>query len=161
MKTMKSLLMILCIASFGFMFQSCSQNDGKLQQDVVSRLDQMNANVSATVKDGVATLNGSVSSIEMRNRAEQLAREVKGIKSVVNNVEVTRTETPATTNNDQTIMTTLTDKLRNANISNVNIEVTNGEIILTGDVSRSDLTKIMQLANESNARRVTNRLNIK
>jgi osmotically-inducible protein OsmY len=40
------------------------------------------------VKQGVATLSGSVELPKQRSKAEALARKVKGVKSVVNKIEV-------------------------------------------------------------------------
>ena len=45
-----------------------------------------------TVKQGVVTLTGSVDSKNLKSRAEKVAKKVKGVKSVVNNIEIkTRT----------------------------------------------------------------------
>lgn len=40
------------------------------------------------VKDGVATLSGAVELPKQRSKAEILTRKVKGVKSVVNKIEV-------------------------------------------------------------------------
>ena len=40
------------------------------------------------VKDGVATLSGAVELPKQRAKAETVARKVKGVKSVVNKIEV-------------------------------------------------------------------------
>jgi osmotically-inducible protein OsmY len=40
------------------------------------------------VKQGVVTLSGSVEQGKQRDKAEKLARKVKGVKSVVNNIEI-------------------------------------------------------------------------
>jgi osmotically-inducible protein OsmY len=49
-------------------------------------------NLDVTVKQGVVTLGGSVDSKSLKSRAERVARKVKGVKSVVNNIEIkTRT----------------------------------------------------------------------
>jgi hyperosmotically inducible periplasmic protein len=44
--------------------------------------------VTVDVKDGVVTLKGNVSSVEKKAKAEETARKVDGVKSVVNNLEV-------------------------------------------------------------------------
>jgi osmotically-inducible protein OsmY len=41
-----------------------------------------------TVKQGVVTLSGSVDSKNLKSRAEKVAKKVKGVKSVVNNIEI-------------------------------------------------------------------------
>jgi osmotically-inducible protein OsmY len=65
-------------------------SDAQLGLEVQSRLYQALevSNLSALVRYGVATLNGSVGNEEDRQRAEQLALAVKGIESVVNKLAV-------------------------------------------------------------------------
>jgi osmotically-inducible protein OsmY len=45
-------------------------------------------NIDVDVKDGVVTLKGAVPSDEARHRAEKLAKHVKGVKSVVNQLTI-------------------------------------------------------------------------
>ena len=48
--------------------------------------------LQVTVKDGVVTLAGSVEQKSLKSRAESVAKKVKGVKQVVNNIEIkTRT----------------------------------------------------------------------
>lgn len=46
--------------------------------------------VDVDVTNGTVYLNGSVDSAEQKVRAEQLAQSVKGVRSVVNNLQVKR-----------------------------------------------------------------------
>jgi len=45
-------------------------------------------NLQVTVKDGVVTLAGSVDQKNLKSRAEKVAKKVKGVKQVVNNIEI-------------------------------------------------------------------------
>jgi hyperosmotically inducible protein len=56
----------------------------KLGQDKLSTLTRIDVDTN----DGVVALNGTVESADQRARAEQLAREVRGVKRVVNNLQV-------------------------------------------------------------------------
>ena len=48
--------------------------------------------LQVTVKDGVVTLAGSVEAKNLKSRAESVTKKVKGVKHVVNNIEIkTRT----------------------------------------------------------------------
>jgi osmotically-inducible protein OsmY len=48
--------------------------------------------LDVTVKQGVVTLAGSVDQKSLKSRAERVAKKVKGVKQVVNNIEIkTRT----------------------------------------------------------------------
>lgn len=160
MEIKKISLMILCVISLGFTLQSCKPDDTKLQKEVAAVITSVDSKISSTVKDGIATLSGTVDSEEVKMKAEEVIKSVKGIKSVINNIEVKKVEAPII-NPDQVIISTITDKLKTENLSGVNVEVVDGEVILTGDVKRADLTKIMQIANESSPKKVTNKLNIK
>lgn len=159
---MKRVLFILTIGLLsGLMMQSCKQSDEKLQTQVVQMVQRTAPQVSAAVNNGVVTLTGMVESEETKAMVEKVAKEVKGIKSVVNNVTVHKPEPPVTINPDTTIKTTIENQLKDAGFNTVTIQVNNGEVILTGDAKRSDLTRIMQIANESNPKKVTNNLNLK
>jgi osmotically-inducible protein OsmY len=46
--------------------------------------------ISVDVQDGVVTLNGDVDSMTQRDAAVRAAREVSGVRSVVNNLRVRR-----------------------------------------------------------------------
>jgi osmotically-inducible protein OsmY len=65
-------------------------SDAQLGLEVQSRLYQTLdvSNLSALVRYGVATLDGSVRSEADRQRAEQIALEVHGVESVVNELTV-------------------------------------------------------------------------
>jgi hyperosmotically inducible periplasmic protein len=59
---------------------------GKLVAEKPSNLTKIDVDVTS----GTVYLNGSVESAEQKARAEQLAHSVKGVKSVVNNLQVKR-----------------------------------------------------------------------
>jgi osmotically-inducible protein OsmY len=44
--------------------------------------------IDVDTNQGVVALNGTVRSADMRTRAEELAREVKGVRDVINNLRV-------------------------------------------------------------------------
>lgn len=56
----------------------------RLAQDKVSSLTRIDVDSNA----GVVALNGTVESAEQRARAEQIARDVGGVKRVINNLQV-------------------------------------------------------------------------
>jgi osmotically-inducible protein OsmY len=45
--------------------------------------------IDVDVKGGVATLSGTVSTEKQKNKAESLTKKVKGVKSVVNKIQIT------------------------------------------------------------------------
>jgi osmotically-inducible protein OsmY len=66
--------------------------DDSIRDQVMVRLasDQVvkGGNIDVDVKDGVVTLKGAVPSDEARHKAEKLAKRVKGVKSVVNQLTI-------------------------------------------------------------------------
>lgn len=159
---MKRVLFILTMGLFsGIMLQSCKQSDENIQKQVVLAVHKTLPEVSAIVQNGIVTLTGVVESEEAKAMVEKVAKEVKGIKSVVNNVTVHKPEPPVTIHPDTTIKTAIENQLKDAGFTSVSIAVNDGEVILTGEIKKADLTRIMQIANESNPKKVINNLNLK
>jgi hyperosmotically inducible periplasmic protein len=59
---------------------------GKLVADKPANLTKVNVDVT----NGTVYLTGNVDSAEQKTRAERLAHDVKGVRSVVNNLQVKR-----------------------------------------------------------------------
>jgi osmotically-inducible protein OsmY len=57
----------------------------KLSGDVTVK----GAVIDVDVKDGVVTLKGIVQDSQQKSKAESLAKKVKGVKSVVNDIKIT------------------------------------------------------------------------
>src|SRR5690348_2961022 len=91
------LLLIGAVLSLSVTVSSCGPKDNDIQNSFneKTRTDARLGNISGTVKDGVLTLNGQCPDENCRSYAEQSAKEVKGVKSVVNNISVTPPVTAA------------------------------------------------------------------
>jgi osmotically-inducible protein OsmY len=67
-------------------------NDDTITDQVKIKLtsdpDVKGGALGVDVKDGVVTLSGAVELPKQREKAEKLARKVKGVKSVVNKIEI-------------------------------------------------------------------------
>lgn len=157
---MKQLILIFTfLLTTGIVFNSCGPNDQKLQSNVTSALTSVKDNIYPTVKKGVVTLSGVVESDAAKAEAERIAKSVEGVKSVVNDIEV-RIPEPIV-NPDNTLQTTIKKSMVDNGFPGVIVEVRNGEVFLTGEIKRADLTKVMQIANETNPLKVNNNLTIK
>lgn len=158
----KIALIITCVLLSSVAFQSCKQSDQSLNNDVEKVLKDNYPSISATTNDGVVTLTGTVDTPEAKNVVGESVRSVNNVKSVVNNIRV-REMTPAApvASPDATIKTDIVAKLQSAGFNDVQVEVNNGEVILSGNLNRSDLTRVMQIANEARPSRVTNNLNLR
>jgi hyperosmotically inducible periplasmic protein len=60
----------------------------KVRIALASDIDVKGGNLQVDVKDGVVTLAGAVESTAQRDKAAHIAKKVKGVKKVVNNIEV-------------------------------------------------------------------------
>ena len=73
-------------------FARQSSEDDRIYDEVRLRLvrdpDVKGGALEVEVKDGVVTIKGSVKKESARQKVEKLAKKVKGVKSVVNRVEV-------------------------------------------------------------------------
>jgi len=80
----------LCVAPL--LAQKKAPGDGEIHDQVLIHLagdrDVKGTGINVEVKDGVVTLTGKVESDKIRGRAEKLAKKVKGVKSVVNQLTV-------------------------------------------------------------------------
>jgi osmotically-inducible protein OsmY len=74
------------------MFAQSSHNDDRIYDEVRRRLandpDVKGAGFDVAVKDGAVTISGTVHDQKAREKAEKLAKKVKGVTSVVNQLKV-------------------------------------------------------------------------
>jgi len=100
---MTSKIAALLIALFLFQFAAVAAKDpAKITDDTITdqvRLklasdpDVKGGALDVTVKDGAVTLSGQVETPKQREKAEKLTHKVKGVKSVVNKIEI-KTQVP-------------------------------------------------------------------
>ncbi|MEJ7739989.1 MAG: BON domain-containing protein [Chitinophagaceae bacterium] len=154
------IIVFICLS---LVLSACGPNDQKVSENVKSSISVLDPNIQVNVTGGVVTLSGEAKDETTKNAAENAVKEIKGVKSVVNNISVRREEVvpPVTINADDMIRKSVDSSFSAKNIRGVNVSVTNGEVTLTGDVKRADLAKVMQAANESKPKRVVNQLTIK
>lgn len=158
------LLMSLLVASTLVFWTSCKPDDAKLLQEAKAKVSAIDPNINVEVHDAVVTLSGQVMDDAMRMNAENAAKEVKGVKSVTNNVVATPPApepAPVVVNDDAAITTAIQSGLEMKGIKGVSISVANGEVTLTGSAKKSDLATIMQIANEAKPAKVMNQLTLK
>jgi osmotically-inducible protein OsmY len=144
------------------LFFSCKPKDSDVQAQITEKFTATPevAGASATVTDGVATLTGEVSNSSAKDQAETLAKGIKGVKSVVNNLTVTPPPPPAPeVTADNALMQGVTDATKD--FPDVKATVSNGEITLTGTIKRADLQKLMQTLNSLKPGKINNQLTIK
>lgn len=156
----KLLLMMACVFTVGLTFQACKSGDQKIKTDVDKVLTQYK-NVTSVVNDGAVTLAGAVETQQERSTIETQVKAVKNVRAVMNNIIVTGGGMPSATSQDAMLQSAIRTSLSAAGYNSVIVSVQNGEVTLSGDLNRADLTKVMQMANEVNPSRVINNLNLK
>ena len=148
----------MLLASFAL--PACKPKDTDIQASFneKAKANAQMANISASVTDGVITLSGQCPDAACKSSAEETARDVKGVKSVVNNI-VVDTPAPVVINDDATIRTSVNPIV--AKYQGVTADVQNGTVTLRGNIKRDDLQKLMMALQESNIKNVNNQLTVK
>ncbi len=150
MKLNKVIMAVLILATLGFM--SCKPNDADIKTKVEAALkaDPMMASTTVDVKEGVVTIGGECKDDACKAHCEKTAAEVKGVKSVVNNCTVAPPPPPPaappaslTTVLDDATQQKVKDGLKD--IKGVTVAFVEDKAVLTGDVTKADRMKIMQI----------------
>ena len=156
MKLKKMLFAVLLVA---LTFNGCKPKDADIEANVVEKIKTntaMTGTVTASVNDGVATISGECKDDACKAKCGELAASVKGVKSVVNNMNV---PAPVVINTDDALTTGA--KQAAAAYDGVTAEVSDGVVTLRGSIKRSDLSKLMQSINALQPKSVKNELQVK
>jgi hyperosmotically inducible protein len=130
------------------LLSSCGNSDKKVAEEVNAKVSANNPNVSATVADGVVTLTGTC--------------PVKGVKQVVNQIQVAAPAAPEPTitiNSDDSLKTAVNEAIKD--YKNVKADVKDGVVTLTGEIKRSQLSELMQDVTAAKPRKIENKMQIK
>ena len=121
---------------------STSVSDGVIFAKLQDRFIQVNASLltsaNVTVNDGAVLFTGKVKKPEDKIEATKLAWEIKGVREVVNELQVTDTSSIKDIAKDLAASATLRGKMiADKNISSLNfsIDVVNGIVYLSGVAS--------------------------
>ncbi|HWH62469.1 MAG TPA: BON domain-containing protein [Ginsengibacter sp.] len=159
MKIPKIFLVVVLTTST--LFFSCKPKDSDIQAKIEDKLKSM-PGISVTVTDGVATLSGECKDDAAKDEVTASAKDVKGVKSVVNNCTVTPPPpppAPVVINPDATLIQGVTDATKD--FPDVKADVNNGVVTLTGTIKRSDLKTLMMSLNTLKPKKIDNKLTIK
>lgn len=159
MKITKIFLAVFLSAST--LFFSCKPKDSDIQAKVEEKMKSM-PGISVSVTDGVATLTGECMDQAAKDEATASAKDVKGVKSVVNNCTITPPPpppAPVVVNADSTLMQGVTDATKD--FPSVKAEINNGVVTLTGSIKRDNLKTLMMSLNTLKPKKIENKLTIK
>ena len=130
----KQLFSVLSIAALTLMV-SCKPKDSELQKSATEVLS-IAPGVTVEVKEGVATLSGTVSDPAIAAAAAEATAKVKGIKSVTNNVSVAApapVEAPVVISADDALTTAVNDIIKD--FPGASAVVKDGIITMSGTLS--------------------------
>jgi hyperosmotically inducible protein len=155
---------ILLGMSLAVSLLACGPKDADIQKEIAAKISSL-PGVSVSVKDGVATISGICKDDAFKQNAETLIKDVKGVKSVVNNCEIAAPEpvitAPAPVEiNPDTVLNTSVNEVVKA-YSGVSATVADGVVTLTGEIKRSQLAPLIQSVQELKPKKVENKLIIK
>lgn len=142
-------------------FAACKPSDEKIAEAVRAKVTALSPAITATVKDGVATLSGEVTDAATKAAAESALQGIKGLKSVVNNLTLPPPPPPVVINPDDVLRKGIDSVFAAKGIKDVTATVAAGVVTLTGTAKKADLQKIMQAANELKPKKVLNQLSLK
>lgn len=154
---------VLLTLSSGVFFTACNNGpkDSTIQSDFAdkAKTNPQLANITGTVKDGVLTLTGQCPDETCKSSAEQAAHDVKGVKSVVNNITVAPATAPVVVADDATLKNSVANVVKK--YDGVSADVQNGEVTLRGSIKRDNLQKLMMDLNSLQPKKINNQLTVK
>ena len=152
MKLTKVLMAVAVMATLAFV--SCKPKDADIKATIEAEIkaDPMMAGAMVDVKDGVATITGEMKDDACKAHCEQTAKDVKGVKSVVNNCMVAAAPPPppasVSATFDEATMQRVKDGIKD--IPGVTVEFMGDKAVLKGEVTSANRMKIMQMLSSAN-----------
>lgn len=150
---------IFAFAVIAAIMVSCGPKDAAIDKSVQGVVQQYASGINATTQKGVVTLNGELDKEINFAELTTSLKEIKGVKSVVNNLTV-KVEEPVVTP-DNALTFKLNELLKADKYKGVVFTVNDGEITLTGTIARADLMGLIQTISELQPRKINNNLTIK
>lgn len=146
-------------------FVSCKGNatDADIQTEVNKKLaDEAGSGLTASVSAGTVTLTGTCKTEECKRECAEEVKEVKGVKDVVNNINVVASDmsqAPVEVTADAPLQEAVNNVVRE--YKDVKAEVKDGVVTLRGEINRDNLQKLMMSLNGLKPKKVENELVIK
>ncbi len=163
MKIVNVLMAVAITSTVSFI--SCKPKDADVKAAIETKLSAKPdmANAMVTVNDGVATLAGECKDAECKADCENMTKEVKGVKSVVNNLTIAAPPPPppaaaVTVTPDASLTQAVTDATKD--FAGVAATVNDGIVTLTGKIKKADLPKLMQSISALKPKKIENKLTI-
>ncbi len=150
MKLTKVLMAVIVMVTLAFV--SCGPKDADIKAKIEAALkaDPMMTSTVIDVKDGIATISGECKDDACKGMCEKTVAAIKGVKSVVNNCTITPPPPPPptapasiTTVLDEATQQKVKDGLKD--IKGVTVSFEGEQAILSGEITKTDRMKVMQM----------------
>ncbi len=151
----------LCILFAGMMLYSCGSDDVEIKKKVEMEVQKEYAGITANSLNGIVTLTGTVDSEEAKTKAGEIAKGVKYVRSVTNNIYVKEPEPVVVETPDEVLAKAVNAALKAAGFDAVSAAVKDSVVTLSGDVKKADVVKIMQIASYVKPKKIDNQLKSK
>lgn len=157
-------VMLLAVVTFAAVaISSCkgSVKDSDIQAALAEKISSVPemAGLTATVKDGVVTLEGQCKDDACKAFCETTVKGMAGVKSVVSNCTVAPPPVPVEVAADDPISKGVMDAIKD--YTGVKADVKDGVVTLTGEIKKTELPKLMQSIMSLKPKKVDNQLTIK
>ena len=156
---MRAKFLTVLMLAIAVMAAACGKSDADLTKSVNDKLKADGVTgVTATVKDGVATLTGEVADITVTTKAETSAKGVEGVKSVTNSVTTKPLPTATPAAADPALTGKITEDLKKAGCTGASVSVVNGKVTVTGEVPGAKYATCIQTIQQSGITGIDNQL---
>ncbi len=141
----------------GVLFLSaCAPKDADIQKAVKAKEAEQ---ITVAVDKGVVTLGGDVADEAAKTNAEDIAKKEKGVKSVVNNIQISMVDKAVQIATDPVLTSNVKDAVKD--YPTVTASVNYGVVTLTGEIKQSELIKLMQQLSALKPKKIDNQLTVK
>lgn len=141
---------------------ACGPKDADIQKEISAKLSST-PEVQVTVQDGVATISGICKDDLLKQNVENSIKEIKGVKSVVNNCQIVAPEETAAAAviiSPDTELDKAVHKVVDT-YDGVSVTVVGGVVTLSGEIKKSQLPNLIKSVQELKPKKVDNKLTIK
>ena len=141
---------------------ACGPKDADIQKEISAKLSDR-PEVQVTVEKGVATISGICKDDAFKQEVANSIKEIKGVKSVVNNCQIVAPQETAAAAVIISPDTELDKSLHKVieSYDGVSATVVGGVVTLTGEIKRSQLPNLIKSVQELKPKKVDNKLIIK
>lgn len=159
-KIVNLLLVCTVMLCTSVLLSSCSVKDADIEKAITEKIKSTPemSGLAATVKDGVVNLSGECKDDACKVSCESAIKGMKGVKSVVSTVGITPPPpapvAPVEIAADEPLTKAVADATKD--FPTVTATVKDGVVILTGEINRINLKKMMQALHASNIKNVDN-----